>query len=786
MPLVGGIFRGSPVPPAFSFRRCSISISLTLVGAQDLTVKGEHGAAPECKSGGTGDPRGDPPAGVIVRHGTVPSCENPCATLLGIEPGSPRWEASSLSTAPPRPVLSGETCLLPLGDHRTWSLNLRIFPIPSDRECEQWFSPSRKAREILLSRLVLKPVCRDQIFRTSSERYFRETCYLRLHASSYVGFFGITYPTIVVAARAKRETVPRKRHATNYENFHENGQQSDNSSIEPSVQAAMHGIAQEIFHRKVGGGMVHNRRMSNYGLVRNSSSAVERPADLLSPRMHAPACVSTMTMSEAKLSDTGTRVHQIRRRPNSMICMLDSTFLCIIEPQMCVHWLLPQCYPAFDNTEMCFLFPCKSAIGAESSRVCLINFDPIAKVQKFPLVELLKVILSTIADERRTGVTRNILDAAFFRAIRSNCNYRYDQQIVATPFANQLVTTHARQLAAQPIGNISQYAVANRTQGPFPDPRPANQEKGYTHHHDENTARLARRSDEALGVRVIVARIAPSLVALGRVTLRLHEVEEYPESRSLPGIQKMKELMFTMRWKMGEVKLRGEKWVALNIGYLRADEGEARSPRKLTIAHCPGRFPHTKFWDRLRQQSNPVRLGGRRVVISLHRYGPFEDEILQDLFFRERHRTVFANAEKPVALSRDLEMFYDEQVISTSIGSWLLCGRSSLLVALVWRTDQTDVSPVKYENAFSSRQQPVTTDSAVRCLYYSPTIKVNLVRFPEGPLPYFLRATMPLAVMGFLGDLISDAAPRSPCFTLTGSLNPDVEDTGYRLAAAKS
>ncbi|KAJ8871643.1 hypothetical protein PR048_027970 [Dryococelus australis] len=38
--------------------------------------------------------------------GTIPTCENPGATPPGIEPGSPRWEASSLATTPPRPLLS--------------------------------------------------------------------------------------------------------------------------------------------------------------------------------------------------------------------------------------------------------------------------------------------------------------------------------------------------------------------------------------------------------------------------------------------------------------------------------------------------------------------------------------------------------------------------------------------------------------------------------------------------------------------------------------------------------
>ncbi|KAJ8866772.1 hypothetical protein PR048_032633 [Dryococelus australis] len=55
--------------------------------------------------------------------------------------------------------------------------------------------------------------------------------------------------------------------------------------------------------------------LSSGGLVHNSWSAVEWSADLLRPRTHVPTCVSTITTSEAKLSNTGARVHQIRRRP---------------------------------------------------------------------------------------------------------------------------------------------------------------------------------------------------------------------------------------------------------------------------------------------------------------------------------------------------------------------------------------------------------------------------------------------------------------------------------------
>ncbi|KAJ8866586.1 hypothetical protein PR048_032445 [Dryococelus australis] len=57
----------------------------------------QHTAALEYRGGGTGHPREDP-------SGTIPTCENPGATLPGIEPGSPMWEAGVLTTTPPRPL----------------------------------------------------------------------------------------------------------------------------------------------------------------------------------------------------------------------------------------------------------------------------------------------------------------------------------------------------------------------------------------------------------------------------------------------------------------------------------------------------------------------------------------------------------------------------------------------------------------------------------------------------------------------------------------------------------
>ncbi|KAJ8867857.1 hypothetical protein PR048_031662 [Dryococelus australis] len=50
--------------------------------------------------GNTGDSRENPSTNGIVRH--VPTCENPGVTRPAIEPGSPWWEASRLTTQPPQ------------------------------------------------------------------------------------------------------------------------------------------------------------------------------------------------------------------------------------------------------------------------------------------------------------------------------------------------------------------------------------------------------------------------------------------------------------------------------------------------------------------------------------------------------------------------------------------------------------------------------------------------------------------------------------------------------------
>ncbi|KAJ8877406.1 hypothetical protein PR048_021860 [Dryococelus australis] len=59
-----------------------------------------------------------------------------------------------------------------------------------------------------------------------------------------------------------------------------------------------------------------------------------------------------------------------------MTCRLDSSVLCILEPRLCVHWLLSRTWRLWDSQEM---FPCKFAISSEPCKAGLINCDPIAK-----------------------------------------------------------------------------------------------------------------------------------------------------------------------------------------------------------------------------------------------------------------------------------------------------------------------------------------------------------------------------------------------------------------------
>ncbi|KAJ8890058.1 hypothetical protein PR048_009564 [Dryococelus australis] len=92
--------------------------------------------------------------------------------------------------------------------------------------------------------------------------------------------------------------------------------------------------------------------------------------------------------------------------------------------------------------------------------------------------------------------------------------------------------------------------------------------------HDEDTARLERRSDEALGGRVSVARIAPSLLDLRRgVPTGFHPTLNNDSNRLHEDCTRSVEVSYLQNIMVGEWS--GEIWVALNIEVLKADVGEA-------------------------------------------------------------------------------------------------------------------------------------------------------------------------------------------------------------------
>ncbi|KAJ8879933.1 hypothetical protein PR048_020554 [Dryococelus australis] len=98
MPLVGGGFLGDlPFPPPLCSGAAPYPPRFILIGLQDHDVRSRPNLSNPLSSAGMqrgklGNPRG-----------IQPTCENPGATTLGIEAGPPRWEASSLTTTPPRP-----------------------------------------------------------------------------------------------------------------------------------------------------------------------------------------------------------------------------------------------------------------------------------------------------------------------------------------------------------------------------------------------------------------------------------------------------------------------------------------------------------------------------------------------------------------------------------------------------------------------------------------------------------------------------------------------------------
>ncbi|KAJ8886283.1 hypothetical protein PR048_012492 [Dryococelus australis] len=68
---------------------------------------------------------------------TIPICENPGANPPGIKPGSPWWEASALAHAPPLPLLKIEICFP----------QARLPAVPGDR-CREQYSTGRSCAPV--------------------------------------------------------------------------------------------------------------------------------------------------------------------------------------------------------------------------------------------------------------------------------------------------------------------------------------------------------------------------------------------------------------------------------------------------------------------------------------------------------------------------------------------------------------------------------------------------------------------------------------------------------------
>ncbi|KAJ8869145.1 hypothetical protein PR048_030713 [Dryococelus australis] len=156
-----------------------------------------------------------------------------------------------------------------------------------------------------------------------------------------------------------------------------------------------------------------------------------------------------------------------------VVLQLDSSVLCILEPQLCVHWLLPRTWQLWDSQGF-------------SLQVCYW----LRGVQAALIVEVLR------ADE---GGTRCVWSSAGMQG-RGGGKLQVWFAMVRGEQANRSTTAaalsadniaHASELASltysplvvQPIGNLSlaQRAIANQNQGPSPEPCHSQPENGDAH-----------------------------------------------------------------------------------------------------------------------------------------------------------------------------------------------------------------------------------------------------------------------------------------------------------------
>ncbi|KAJ8877964.1 hypothetical protein PR048_022427 [Dryococelus australis] len=166
-----------------------------------------------------------------------------------------------------------------------------------------------------------------------------------------------------------------------------------------------------------------------------------------------------------------------------------------------------------------------------------------------------------------------------------------------------------------------------------------------TDRHDGNTARLARRSDEALGVRVSVARIAPSLLDLGRGIHRTHNERAnnsvYRKHTFQDKILRWQERRRTASEQVGRHTRGDVQWAG--------DEAEPR------VARSPVKRMRTciSLWRRFHEQhSSGTAFTGRR------KSGLQKRNITNDSHLSLVHvppvRNVLESSERPLNFTRAL------------------------------------------------------------------------------------------------------------------------------------
>ncbi|KAJ8898161.1 hypothetical protein PR048_003521 [Dryococelus australis] len=191
---------------------------------------------------------------------------------------------------------------------------------------------------------------------------------------------------------------------------------------------------------------------------------------------------------------------------------------------------------------------------------------------------------------------------------------------------------------------------------------------------------------------------------------------------------------------LGRTECSAEIWAALKVAILRADEGEGYPREDLpTSGIVRHDSTHVKIWDRPRCGSNPVRLGGMRVVCPLNHLPLLASrngstKVLEVCYWLSLTITgndrISAHVKSAILLSGGkvlmvgyLEYFRTNlnerihQRFSQTIPKGLLALGEPLSEDAARKTYIVLLGPVKFENAFSSRHQPKAIDKLLLGAY---------------------------------------------------------------------